>query len=225
MDLLDSLNQDHELILQILPLYQKIASQLDQGGAIPKNIPALLDFSAQFILGLHHHLEENFLFQALKDNPKIFQGGPRCGFYMQLRLEKGTPSTSRQTLVVPASHPLSIPLEEHETGHFLIEEMKHALSTGAAQTLGRKIEAYATLIRQHAQKETECLFLISKDALTAEQLQTLEQQSQPARQAFASGVAPHLLARLQELSLEMACTIPEVFYKCCLGESLESPSK
>jgi len=164
------LKEEHQ---QILSLISKIESSDPVDESSLKNL-------FHFVEDIHHAKEENFLFPHLAHKNCLRQGGPLCSYFMSLRLDLDPLSRMRNHLqeyqkkagisfkkrILPnwltPQNPLSIPMEEHETGH--------ALSTALKDLMGQKndnlkreffkplLYDYFALLKAHIQKEDLCLF-------------------------------------------------------------------
>jgi hemerythrin-like domain-containing protein len=121
----------------------------------------------------HHEREEKLLFPWLADKAWVNQGGPRCMYFMSLRLEglsvaresslRGEFKFRKPSFLGEGSTPLEIPLEEHQAAHALATKIKAQLSRYTEINLdelrGQCVDWYR-LVEQHRQKEDECLFVM-----------------------------------------------------------------
>lgn len=163
-ELLKTLREEHRWLLEKLE---------DE-----KNLLEVIDFLEQ----VHHPKEEQILFPFMADKPGLKQGGPRCSYFMGLRLEL-TPhlqikkrleefTASIELAMVPVSPPawltpqcpLSIPMEEHELCHNLARALRWLLSRDLTSEQVRLrqqlISDFQYLLRNHIAKEDSCLFVL-----------------------------------------------------------------
>ncbi|HWU42084.1 MAG TPA: hypothetical protein VN132_01560, partial [Bdellovibrio sp.] len=139
----------------------------------------------------HHEKEESALFPWLSQQNWLCQGGPRCGFYMGLRLENSPLNLAEQALRstqdhfkdfhltnhaqpdwLTASSPVSVPMEEHVVGDHLQQgiryllNMRENLKLQETEVLKTLILIYLRLLDLHLKKEKECLFVMCKQRLS-----------------------------------------------------------
>ncbi len=137
-----ALRAEHEQVLRVLGVAERMAGQALRG-RIPAraDVEALLVLLRQFVDSLHHAKEEQHLFPLLER-----KGLPRAG------------------------GPIGVMLAEHERGRALIDEMARlGASPDNAQPWADAIRAYATLMRQHVQKENTVLYVMAERLLSAQE--------------------------------------------------------
>lgn len=139
------LKDEHEAILMMLNVMEKMAQQLKQGqkGA-EKDIPAVVDFLKGFADRCHHGKEEEILFPAMEA-----AGIPRNG------------------------GPIGVMLHEHDAGRRLIKDMSAAIADAAPEHLAQAMQDYIELLRTHIYKENEILFMMADQHLPAQQQEDL----------------------------------------------------
>ena len=139
---IDDLKHDHDAILSALKILDRIAEDIEKGGAPGKgDLARFIDFLKEFADKCHHGKEEGILFPAL-----VKAGIP----------EKGGP--------------IGVMLSEHVEGRELIKEMEAAVSGKEDHerfTLAAK--QYSSLLQAHIEKENSVLFPSAESVLTAAQ--------------------------------------------------------
>lgn len=168
--LIKKLRDQHQLILELL------------------NKPEHASELIHFVENEHHPLEENELFPLVADQQFLRQGGPRCSYFMGLRLDTEMTRDNRALLnrfylktdyrpcpyPVPAwlspQNPLSIPMEEHIIGAefagcitFLLNQTSSSLYNEFFEPL---YDSYCRLIMLHIDKEDNCLFVMCERHLS-----------------------------------------------------------
>lgn len=135
------LKDEHEAILMMLKVMEKMAQQLKQGqkGA-EKDMPAVVDFLRGFADRCHHGKEEEILFPAMEG-----AGIPRNG------------------------GPIGVMLHEHDAGRSLIKDMSAATSDFDPEKLAQSMQDYIELLRTHIHKENEILFKMADQHIPSQQ--------------------------------------------------------
>jgi hemerythrin-like domain-containing protein len=140
-----TLKTEHQAVCRMLNVLDKSVLKLEQGEQVPLNIfDDVLEFLTIFVDGCHHVKEEEVLFPLLT--------------------KSGLPAWVR---------PITGMLGEHQQARELIERFRQALDhlkagdkTGQAPLIEVSRE-YATLMRQHMQKENTVLFMLADKLLNA----------------------------------------------------------
>ncbi len=175
----DDLSAEHAAMLAFL-------DRLEKAGALP---PSWGEFT--WLLGTHHHeKEEEFLFPLLLGSSRLEVGGPKCMTFFTPRVIGGTgweDSAARLKRLVSGealreheknslreralglNSMLKIPLEDHVLGARAIAAIE---SESDAAKRAELISAFSSLLRDHIQREDECLFELCRQALTPEQKNT-----------------------------------------------------
>lgn len=166
------------LIKTLREQHQKILQMLDR--------PEVAEELIHYVEKEHHPLEEEELFPFLKDKKCLSAGGPKCSFFMGIRLEYDPVQSMKQNLrrfyqqtsfrptpyptlpwLSPQS-PLSIPFEEHEAGADLAQSLLFLLKPENKKLHDEFFESlyrdYCRLLRLHIDKEDNCLFVIAEQA-------------------------------------------------------------
>ena len=165
MSLTSVLSDEHRILERVLTALEEAVAKMERGQTV--RVGFFLD-AAEFIRGFadgcHHRKEEGILFPAMMGH--------------------GFPMTSG---------PLAVMLGEHEQarGHArAMREAAEALGRGdraAAELVTTSARAYATLLRQHIQKEERALFPMAESAITATKhaplIAELEQSARETRAA------------------------------------------
>ena len=141
----------------------------------------------RFVEEEHHPLEENELFPFIFQQQFAQQGGPRCTYFMGLRLQMNPLDQIKMKLnefyrlsgfrptpyPMPAwlihQTPLSIPMEEHVLGAELAQSIEFILSAKEFRWRQEFLQAfydgYARLLQLHIDKEDNCLFVMCEQKL------------------------------------------------------------
>ncbi len=138
----DLLN-DHEAILSALNIMDRMVARVENGQSEDiKDISGFIGFLKEFADKCHHGKEEGLLFPAM-----IGAGVP----------DKGGP--------------IGVMLAEHTQGRKLIRELEESLVNGFDRVkLEHAAKDYASLLRNHIQKENMVLFPMADKVLTETQL-------------------------------------------------------
>jgi hemerythrin-like domain-containing protein len=147
MQATEMLMDEHRVIERVLVALEANARRLQAGEAVPMDFfLKTADFVKGFADGCHHMKEEQVLFPALEAN--------------------GMPH---------GSGPVAVMLADHENGRQLVRTMRQAaerVSNGgeeAAMVVAGSALEYATLLRQHIQKEDNVLFPTADQVIPVEQ--------------------------------------------------------
>ena len=145
------LMQEHRVIEVVLDCLEKMAEQSAAGVALDTaSAKQAVDFFRTFADGCHHHKEEDCLFPLLESK----------GFSR----EQG---------------PTGVMLAEHETGRHQVRGMAtaiDALVAGDSMAQEQFVEharSFIPLLREHIQKEDQCLFQMADKALSQDDQQQL----------------------------------------------------
>jgi hypothetical protein len=145
---------------------------------------------------IHHHKEEFFLFPLLLGSERLQVGGPKCMTFFTPRVLGGTgwvdghaqllalispaPFASDGGLspfrneVLRSGSMLKIPVEDHMLGALALQQL------GAETDLARRtklFDGFASLLKEHIQREDECLFELFRQALSPEQKKEYAQKA------------------------------------------------
>lgn len=143
MSVVATLEREHALIEQCLDLMLLAAAGLEQGKPVTDDcISPLLTFLREFADHGHHAKEEETLFPLLERRGIAKIGGP-----------------------------LGVMLYEHEQGRTMIRIMEGLrpelnIPGEARQRFFQVAKSYATLMREHINKENHCLFPMAQSVLT-----------------------------------------------------------
>ena len=173
---MEDLAQEHATMLRFLGR--------EEARATPSSAWPLF---VRLLAGIHHHKEEHFLFPLMLGSPRLEVGGPKCMTFFTPRVLGGTgwedsfarlqrmcpgPSellpeekTSFRDRVLSAGSMLKIPIEDHVSGARAIRLLEHE-TDGARRAM--LLSAFAGLMRDHIQREDECLFEMFRQSLTPE---------------------------------------------------------
>ncbi len=151
----------------------------------------LIDYCDQSIECNHHRKEEDLLFSAVRDNPKIRSGGPMCSMFFDSHMLFSTlriaQKISKDILgyeVLPewssglkkdqdANSPLCIPGEDHESGRMLIRVAKLILQnkfeTNYQAHLTTLFKSYREIQTNHFIREENCFFKMCRNLISNEE--------------------------------------------------------
>ncbi|MGD1010306.1 MAG: hemerythrin domain-containing protein [Candidatus Aminicenantales bacterium] len=141
------LSQEHQAILLMITILEKMADKLTAGEAVDAtHLEKAVDFIRVFADKCHHGKEEDLLFPAMEK-----AGIPRTG------------------------GPLGVMLHEHVEGRGYVKAMSEALSglkkgdRRAAALFAENARNYGALLTQHIFKEDHILYPLADARLTAAQ--------------------------------------------------------
>ncbi len=170
------LMDEHRVIEGVLDCLARMIDQVQATGTTDWTAARqAVHFFREFADRCHHHKEEDLLFPALE----------RCGF----SAEEG---------------PTAVMRNEHQLGRRWVQAMQQALDqidSGQAEaaTLFRDAAVgYLYLLREHIQKEDQCLFPMARQSLSAEEQAQLVEKFQTCPQAQAHDELLQLARGLQE---------------------------
>ena len=141
MDPFELLNDEHRLIEQTLGALVRYTRRLDEGAA-PADLSAFVTFFQRFADALHHHKEEDILFERM-----IEAGFPRGG------------------------GPIAMMLHEHEGGRHLVSRLAEAAARADSWLRGDHAAVHETalvfaeLLRAHIHKEDAVLYPMARRTL------------------------------------------------------------
>lgn len=173
---LEDLTAEHAVMLSFL-------ARMEEAGTI---LPAWPDF-IRLLSRIHHEKEEAFLFPLLLGSSRLEVGGPKCMTFFTPRVIGGTgweDSAARVKRLVSCgplreheesplrsqalglNSMLKIPLEDHVLGARMVQAIEEEAEPARMAEL---VSALTSLLRDHIQREDECLFELCRQALTPEQ--------------------------------------------------------
>ncbi|NOT01436.1 MAG: hemerythrin [Phycisphaerales bacterium] len=144
------LKAEHQVILRVLCVLDKLADRIEQGGEFPqKPLAQCVKFFRLFADACHHAKEEDLLFPVLES-----RGIPRDG------------------------GPIGVMLYEHQVARGLTRDMADALNAvgadaGAQSRFLRAARQYHELLTQHIFKEDNVLFNMGDRVLNPEDQSTM----------------------------------------------------
>ena len=143
MQATDVLQEEHEVINQVLDCLEKIAQQCEETGKLDvASAQDAVDFFRNFADRCHHGKEEAHLFPLLEKRGFSKDAGPTA--VMRLEHDQGRACVKGMSEAIAAA-------KEHDPG--------------AAKRFVTHAQAYVELLRQHIQKENQCLFPMANQAL------------------------------------------------------------
>ena len=175
------LRHEHEAILKMLEVTEKVANRLERGEAVRQEVLAnLQEFFRLFADQCHHGKEEDLLFPLLE--------------------QKGIPRTGG---------PIGVLLHEHEEGRSLIRQMGDAAEAtksglaGAGSRWAGAARGYVGLLRGHIEKENNVLFMMAERLLApGEQEQLAEDFEKLEVDKMGVGTHERLHAMMDKMLVE-----------------------
>ena len=146
MNATEQLRAEHEGILTMLEILEKISRQMTAGKAANlDHLEKIIEFLSVFADQCHHGKEEGILFPALERKGFAREGGP-----------------------------IGVMLSEHDHGRQHIRSMRKALGElkeglNAAEDFVRAATGYIELLRGHILKENNVLFIMAEQGLSGEE--------------------------------------------------------
>jgi hemerythrin-like domain-containing protein len=151
---IEELKTEHEGILLMLDILEKMSERIEAGENVPADhLKQVLDFLQVFADKCHHGKEEGILFAAME--------------------KAGVPKKDG---------PLGVMLSEHGRGRHFIADMKDLLKSyekgesGALAVFTTPALQYVNLLRSHIWKENNVLFPLAEKAVPAQELNLMGEQ-------------------------------------------------
>ena len=140
---LEDLRAEHEGILLMLRILERVCARLVPGGRLDvTHLDQIMEFFIVFVDRCHHGKEEEFLFPALEEAGIPREGGP-----------------------------IGVMLKEHAAGRTCVRQMKETLTNyragdrGSGEGFRQHASHYAELLRQHIDKENNVLSVMAESRL------------------------------------------------------------
>jgi hemerythrin-like domain-containing protein len=151
---IEELKTEHEGILLMLDILEKMSERIVEGKNVPvDHLKQVLDFLQVFADKCHHGKEEQILFSAMEEAGVPKEGGP-----------------------------LAVMFSEHGRGRQFIGEMNNLVNSyekgesGALMVLTTPALQYVNLLRSHIWKENNVLFPMAEKAVPADKLNLIGEQ-------------------------------------------------
>jgi hemerythrin-like domain-containing protein len=140
------LMNEHEAILSAIQILERMMVVIEKSPSVDtKDIHDFIGFLKEFADKCHHGKEEGLLFPALIGAGVADKGGP-----------------------------IGVMLADHAQGRKFIRDMEESISPDVDRVkLAQAARGYATLLRNHIQKENMFLFPMTEKVLTETQLEKL----------------------------------------------------
>jgi hemerythrin-like domain-containing protein len=176
---IENLKREHEEIVLMLNVLERISANIEAGQGVPiDNLKRVLDFLQTFGDKCHYVKEERFLFTAMEE-AGVQKG---CG-------------------------PLGLLLSDHATGREFIGEMNKLLNSYEKGRPGSEVELatvaleYVHLFKNHIWKENIVLFPIAEKTVPADKLKSIgEQFDRFEKEQKVQGVQEAFDAMIDELA-------------------------
>lgn len=168
-----------KLLIQLREQHQKILNMLEDKSRVEELV--------HFVEKVHHPLEEDELFPEINKKNFAPQGGPRCTFFMGMRILMNPMERMKQNLDyfyrkanfqptpynlpewLTPQNPLSVPFEEHVVGAAIAEGLLFLNARKGSDLYNEFFDLfysdYSSLIKSHIDKEDNCLFIMCEQAL------------------------------------------------------------
>ena len=139
----------------------------------------------------HHAKEEEFIFDAVKNNRKVKSGGPLCTYFFDFHMTNPSLRRALETTkdltdlnlepewspqmkgIRDLNLPLAIPGEDHEAGRIVLRGIENLLLRGPSDQVHAKIESlfktYIDIQKAHFDREENCFFIMCKQLILPEQ--------------------------------------------------------
>jgi len=144
MNAIETLKHEHQIALLVADAARREARSVQHTRKVnAERVGTMLDFFQSFVDRCHHHKEEERLFPRLVERGILQEGGP-----------------------------VGVMLHEHEEGRKLRRAAAEALPRAtkgdaeAVDALAYSLNAFALLLRNHIDKEDNCLFEMAANVLT-----------------------------------------------------------
>lgn len=198
---LAALADEHRLIRKALEVLARRVAGIEAGAGVDfADFDVIFDFLTVVLERSHHAKEELLLFPRLHRLGSSRLSGPRCSYFMELRMQWDPVGSAMQEVgaerdrtappvvskavaeLLAVSSMLSVPIEEHHAGYYLFQAMKHEVARLRGerqhdrQRLVKLAREYVRLLEVHIQKEDECLFVFAGELLAAGDQERLYQE-------------------------------------------------
>jgi hemerythrin-like domain-containing protein len=182
-----ALNLNHPIFTIIKKEHKEILERLKDLKTI-QDYSQLVNWLWSFVEEHHHQKEESILFDFVKDNPKLHEGGPFCVYYFdyfmndrpsdycQKHFGKQPEITPSQQKFYDKSSPIRIPIEEHRAGKEILSYLIKNNATLSKEDYLKYLTKYKELQELHFNKEESCFFHLCSMMITEIEADTLYQE-------------------------------------------------
>ena len=175
----DILRREHDAIVRMLDVSAAVADRLSAGRRVePEILGQLLEFFRLFADRCHHEKEEELLFPLLERKGLLRAGGP-----------------------------IGVMMDEHEQGRAQMGRMTAAAEAyrngdpDAGRHWAGAMQRYATLLRQHIDKENQILFMLADRLMSAAEQEEMVAAFERAEiEKMGAGTHERLHALMENLS-------------------------
>lgn len=170
----------HPLFLKISSEHRQIEDKLSEKKIATTGLTQLVQWLWDFVELSHHKKEEHILFNFIKNNPRICEGGPLCTLYFDFHmnnspLEKAKKITGQtpvaephHMMLVSESSPLRIPISEHQAGKEILRHCKENMNGLQRSEILDLLTEYEKIQIEHMNKEEHCFFHLCTNLLKQE---------------------------------------------------------
>lgn len=179
MDVIEYIKNEHVALLKQFGIDFELAKQ--EG-----SWQRLISYCEESIENNHHQKEEQYIFSAVQNNPKVRSGGPLCTYYFDSHLSSpnlrkaqslvkkltGNEYAERwspQMLEIRHQNiPLTIPGEDHEAGRILLRGANDILKLEGPRMRTDLIEVFETyeeVQKVHFDREENCFLVMCKNLI------------------------------------------------------------
>lgn len=199
-DIFTDLHKEHLTIQSFLSKFEKISHYLSSKKINDTQyFRNSLDFIRNYVGKYHHAKEEDILFPFVENLKMLKNGGPKCTLFYDMFMQsdyknkviaehkkysfKEYRPSQNVKKIIAAKSPLEIPLEDHESGYYLLESMYvecdkiDSYSKHDRAQLSKLSLWYQDMLHQHIRKEEECLFVALKQQFNPEQRAELNKRN------------------------------------------------
>ena len=166
MDPVDTLYDEHELILRFADLLAGAHVRIERGDLPPSAFfEKCVSFARSFVDEYHHFKEEDVLFALLS--------------------QKAGQDLSGQ---------LALLRSQHDLGRAIVDQMARSIHGYGSQAAAKKdllpdrLGAYTDLLRQHVQLEDRVILPLARESFTPEEVNHIAAQYEAERRRFGWGV-------------------------------------
>ncbi len=146
MDLIQTLREEHELILRVLDSFEAaLGAAPEPDGTAAETFGPFLEFFGGFADDCHHQKEEGYLFPALERAGLPSNGGP-----------------------------VAVMLQEHDQGRAHLKAVAEAIEAvdggdgGALAVIAGEGAGFISMLRNHITKENNVLFMMASEMIAGD---------------------------------------------------------
>lgn len=210
---LDELVCEHENILSLLSILEKVFIKIKEGESVPRNhLENIFFFIKNYIEALHHGKEEELLIPFVNESGLPAGGGPLCTLFKQKQMERHEiypkdfkVKPTRISGLLEEGSPMNMILEEHQLTHYYTDKMEASLDgiennvPEAKAQFVNNARDYIDSLREHIDKENHCFFILANQCLSAEKSNELKRDFKEIEKKLGEENIEECLTLLREL--------------------------